>query len=107
MESLFQLGNWLIVLSSDFSRMGLIEGAESVNFIKPVGPGDVLEVHVETAHCREEGVLFDGSIRTNGTIVAHASGCRMRPAPLDDYRNPEDMKTLFSEIHRPFAEVQA
>ena len=39
MESLFQLGNWLLILSSDFQQMGLVVRFEEVRFSSRVRPG--------------------------------------------------------------------
>ena len=39
LESLFQSVAWLIMLSSDFAKMGLLVGAQEVRFVEPVRPG--------------------------------------------------------------------
>ena len=43
MESLFQLGNWLVILSSDFSQMGMVVRLEEVQFDARLASGRSIE----------------------------------------------------------------
>ncbi len=99
LEALFQLGNWLIILSTDFARMGMVLRIEACSFDAPIGPGDVLDMSVSAKAWRPEGVLFDGVARVDGRQVLRGTGCLAVPAPLDDYCDPDDLRMLFSEIH--------
>ncbi len=101
MESLFQLGNWLIVLSSDFSQMGLLVRIQQVQFQGPVPPGRSIEMDVRVKRYREDGVLFDGQASISRDVVATGSGCLATCVPLCEYQDPSDVKVLFSEIYRP------
>lgn len=107
MESLFQLGNWLIVLSSDFTQMGLLVRIEEVQFHEPLGPGQSLEMGVEVVSYRNDGVVFNGLATAAGRPIASGRGCLATPVGLEGFHNPADLKVLFSEIHRPFAERRA
>lgn len=104
MESLFQLGNWLIVLSSDFTRMGLLVRLERVEFHTPLRPGESLRMDVEVVSFRDDGVAFHGEASAGGRLVAAGRGCLARPVALEDYCSPADLRVLFSELHRPLAE---
>jgi len=101
LESFFQLGNWLIVLTSDFTRMGLIVRTEEVRFAGPVGPGERMTMELMVRRYRDDGVLFDGVGRVGDREVAVGRGCLAALAPLADYADPADLRVLFSEIHRP------
>jgi 3-hydroxymyristoyl/3-hydroxydecanoyl-(acyl carrier protein) dehydratase len=101
LESLFQLGNWLIVLSSDFTQMGLVIRTGRVEFLEPVGPGQRIDGTITVKHYRDDGICFDGVARVGDRVVARGSSCLAAPAPLADYCNPDDLRVLFSEIHRP------
>ncbi len=52
MESLFQLGNWLIVLSSDFKQMAMITRTQHVQFDWPVVPGQALTLEASVRRYR-------------------------------------------------------
>lgn len=101
MESLFQLGNWLIILSSDYTQMGLIIRTGVVRFLEPLRPGERMVIEVVVRSYRSDGVVFDGAARVGERPIADGRGCLAVPAPLEEYCNPEDLKVLFSEIHRP------
>jgi 3-hydroxymyristoyl/3-hydroxydecanoyl-(acyl carrier protein) dehydratase len=111
MESLFQLGNWLIMLSSDFAQMGLLVRIEEVQFHQPLGPGQSLKMDIEVASYRKDGVVFNGvatlfdpeasDARAAEGLIASGTGCLATPVALEEFHNPADLKVLFSEIHRP------
>lgn len=101
LESLFQLGNWLIVLSSDFTRMGLVARTERVTFDGSLRPGSHLMMELNVRSYREDGILFDGVATIGDEQIASGKGCLAVPAPLSDYHDPDDLRMLFSEIYRP------
>ena len=101
-ESFFQLGNWLIILTSDFKKMGLIVRTNKVLFDSIVGPGESMFMEITVRSYREDGVLFDGQALVNGKVVAKGNGCLATVTQIDNYYNSEDMKVLFSEIYRPY-----
>ena len=100
-EALFQLGNWLIVLSTDFQRMGFVAQCEQIRFLARLRPGRRLHMDVSVRRWRDDGVLFDGTATDGETPIAAGVRCLAVPAPLVEYCNPNDLHVLFSEIHRP------
>lgn len=101
MESLFQLGNWLIVLSSDFTQMGLVIRTGQVRFVAPVGPGERMTASVLLKRHRDDGICFDGEAKVGDRIVARGTSCLAVPVRLTDYCDPDDLRVVFSEIYRP------
>jgi 3-hydroxymyristoyl/3-hydroxydecanoyl-(acyl carrier protein) dehydratase len=101
MEALFQLGNWLLVLSSDYTKMGLVVQWDEARFPERLRPGHRLHMEVTVRSWREEGVLLDGTARDGEKTVAIGRRCLAVPVTLADYYEPEDLRVLFSEIHRP------
>ena len=101
LESLFQSAVWLIMLSSDFAEMGLFVRAQEVGFVEPVRPGQTLFVQIQARSYRRSGLLFDGRASVDGKAVAYGKGCLARIVQLAEYSAPDDLKVLFSEIHRP------
>jgi 3-hydroxymyristoyl/3-hydroxydecanoyl-(acyl carrier protein) dehydratase len=100
-ESLFQLGNWLVILSSDFTRMGLILRVEEVCFLERLRTGGCLEMDVQVCSWRDDGLLFDGQARSRDRLLATGRGCLALPVPLEEFQNPDDLRVLLSEIYRP------
>jgi 3-hydroxyacyl-[acyl-carrier-protein] dehydratase len=101
MESLFQLGNWLIMLSSDFEQMGLLVRVEKVTFREPLRPGQQLSMEVNAVSYRRDGISFNGKAFVGDREIAEGKGCLATPVALTDFHNPADLKVLFSEIYRP------
>ncbi len=107
LESLFQLGNWLIMLSSDFTLMGIVTRMSSVRFEQSLRPGQRLEMEVRLERQREDGFEFSGHGRADGHVVITGSGCLAVPVPLRDFANPEALRVLFSEISQPMVEAKS
>jgi 3-hydroxyacyl-[acyl-carrier-protein] dehydratase len=101
MESLFQLGNWLIILTSDFSKMGLLVRTSHVQFKQRLRPGQSMLMEVQVRSYRDDGVLFDGQALVEGKTIACGTGCLASFAELSEYDDPNDLKTLFSDIYKP------
>jgi len=100
-ESLFQLGNWLVILSSDFSQMGLVVRFQQIRFSGRLLPGQSLVMDAVVRSYREDGIVFDGSAMAGSARIAEGNGCLASPVPLADYHNVEDLRVIFSEIYRP------
>ena len=101
LEGLFQLGNWLIILSSDFAQMGLVVRTGQVEFIEPVGPGQRITASVFIKRYRDDGVCFSGEARVGDRTVISGTSCLAVPVPLADYCDPDDLRVVFSQIYRP------
>jgi 3-hydroxymyristoyl/3-hydroxydecanoyl-(acyl carrier protein) dehydratase len=100
-ESLLQLGNWLVILSSDFTEMALIFRIEEIRFRDRLRPGQRLLGEVRVRSYRPDGILFDGYARVGAEVVAEGRGCLASPVPLAEFHDPQDLRVLFSEIYMP------
>ncbi len=101
MESMFQLGNWLVMLSSDFEQLGLLVRMREIHFYEPAGPGRQLFMNVNIRRYRDDGITFDGQVLADGRLIAEGKACLAAPVALSDYHNADDLRVLFSEIYRP------
>jgi 3-hydroxymyristoyl/3-hydroxydecanoyl-(acyl carrier protein) dehydratase len=101
LEALFQLGNWLVMLSTDFQQMGMIVRVGEVRFDDRLRPGQRLDMFVTARSFRDDGVLLDGQAAVGGRPIAYGVGCLAVPVPLADYADPADLRVLYSQIHRP------
>ncbi len=101
MEAMFQLGNWLVILSSDFERMGVVVRVGRVEFLGRVRPGDCVEMTATVRRWRDDGICFDGRAAVDGRAVAVGAECLAAPAPLAEFQDAEDLRVLYSQIHQP------
>jgi 3-hydroxyacyl-[acyl-carrier-protein] dehydratase len=101
MESLLQLGNWLVVLSSDFTQMAMVVRIETVRFHDVVRPGESLMLEAEVLSRRDDGVIFGGRATSAGRPIGEGRGCLAVPVPLGDFCNPGDLRVLAGELTDP------
>src|SRR5512135_1009505 len=60
LESFLQLGNWLVMLSSDFRQMGMVARISEVQFHGSLLPGQALKLDVKLVRRREDGFELAG-----------------------------------------------
>lgn len=101
LESFLQLGNWLVMLSSDFQQMGMVARISEVRFHESLLPGQTLQLDVRLIRRREDGFELAGQGQADGRNVISGAGCVAALAPLAEYKSAEDMRVLFSEIYEP------
>jgi 3-hydroxyacyl-[acyl-carrier-protein] dehydratase len=101
LESFLQLGNWLLMLSSDFRQMGMVARISEVKFRNYLLPSQKLQLEVRLIRRREEGFELSGEGQVDGRSIISGLGCLATPVMLADYQDPEDMRVLFSEIYEP------
>lgn len=99
MEALFQLGNWLVVLSSDYAQMGMVVQWDEIRFLGRLRPGQRLHMEVAVRTWRDDGIVLDGSASDGEKTIAIGGRCLAVPVALSDYHDPDDLRVLFSEIH--------
>jgi 3-hydroxymyristoyl/3-hydroxydecanoyl-(acyl carrier protein) dehydratase len=98
LESMLQLGNWLILLSTDFRQMGMVTRILGVRFHDYLRPGQQARLEITLVREREDGFEFSGEGRVNDRAIISGLGCLAVPVDAAEYVNPEDLKVLFSEI---------
>ena len=103
LESFLQLGNWLVMLSSDFQQMGMVARISEVRFHGYLLPGESLQLEVRLTRRREDGFELAGEGQVRGRNVISGTGCVASVARLADYQSSEDLRVLFSEIYAPGA----
>jgi len=100
LAGLVELGRWLLILSSDFTRTGTTAELGRTRFERGLAPGERMIMDV-TAHPCDDGVTFEGTGRSRTGVVVACESCRLAVRPLPECCNPDDLRVLFSEIHRP------
>ena len=101
LESFMQLGNWLILLSSDFKETGMVVRISEVRFAGFLLPGRQLRMEVTLARRREDGFEMSGEGKVDGRMIITGLGCLAVPVPAAEYADPDDLRVLFSEIYEP------
>jgi 3-hydroxyacyl-[acyl-carrier-protein] dehydratase len=101
LESFLQLGNWLILLSSDFKDTGMVVRISEVRFHGFLLPGQQLQMEATLARQRDDGYELSGEGRVNGRTVISGLGCLAVRVPAAELMDPANLRVLFSEIYEP------
>jgi 3-hydroxyacyl-[acyl-carrier-protein] dehydratase len=107
LESFLQLGNWLILLSSDFRETGMVVRISTVRFHGFLLPGRQLRMDVTLARRREDGFELSGTGQVDGQTIISGLGCLAVPVPVAELVDPASLRVLFSEIYEPEETVTA
>ena len=104
-ESLFQLGAWLVVLSSEFTeRPSWYASRKSVSSVGCTrAKASVWRSSAKLPQRRRRTRRAESGWRRT---IAEGIGCLAAPIPLADYQDPESLRVLFSEIYLPEAGPQ-
>lgn len=98
LQAAVDLAGWLVMLSTDYGRLWWPEECEEARFAARLRPGGrarlaatVLAWDEAAMTCRVEGTV-------DGAPLFAAGPWRGRLLPLADWRDPADMRVLYSEI---------
>jgi 3-hydroxymyristoyl/3-hydroxydecanoyl-(acyl carrier protein) dehydratase len=106
LESLLQLGNWLILLSSDYQQMGMVVKLAEVRFHGHVGPGQQLRLDIRLRSQKDEGFVLTGEGTVDGRPIISGLECLAVAVAAERYVNAENLRMLFSEIYEPEEKLQ-
>ena len=98
LESLLQLGEWLIIVSSDFTQIGLPQQALSVEFHDALRPGERITIEVTIGERCETDVVLSGVGHVDARSIVNVEGCRLILHPLEQFHSPADLQVLCSQI---------
>ncbi len=101
LESFLQLGNWLILLSSDFKDMGVAVRISEVRYHGFLLPGQQLQMIVTVTRRRQDGFELSGEGRVDNQLIIAGLDCLAAPVPAAEYVDPDHLRVLFSEIYQP------
>ena len=101
LESLFQLVNWLVILSTDFDKACLGVQFDEARFISTLKPGGRLNMEISVCGWRDDSVIVDGAVSDGRQTVVTVRRCLAAFVPIEAHFNPYDLRVLYSEIHRP------
>ena len=101
LESFLQLGNWLLLLSSDFQTMGVAVRLSEIHFHGYLRPGQRVTMDVALTRRHKEGFELAGEGRVDGQTIISGFGCLAASVNAADLVSPADLRVLFSEIYQP------
>jgi len=100
-EAMAQLGGWLKIASTDFTRRPVLLADERSEYYGMVEAGDQLDMLVEVIDYGDDVVVTRGEARVRGELVVKGDCVRGYLLPLSDFASPEVMRKQFQSLHRP------
>ncbi|HEU0318772.1 MAG TPA: hotdog domain-containing protein [Solirubrobacteraceae bacterium] len=73
LEALCQAGTWLIMISTERRQRAALLSVGSVDWHRPVRPGDVLELSGEISSFGQDTAVVSGTVTVDGALVLAAS----------------------------------
>ncbi len=101
LESFLQLGNWLVLLSTDFREFGLVTRIGRVEFAGGIRPGCRLQMELRVVRHRGDGWEMEGEGRVDGRVVLRGERCLAVPVAAAGFVDPAGLRVLYSEISQP------
>lgn len=93
-ESMVQLADWLVRVSSDFKMIGLAVAFDRMKFRNVVRPGDQMIVKVSLTSHQDNLASFKGEAHVGDKLAASAH-FTLTLEPIDTYISSEDAQKLF------------
>ncbi|MFC1745617.1 hypothetical protein ACFL35_16620 [Candidatus Riflebacteria bacterium] len=97
-EAMLQAGNWLITLSSNFTKLGFILSIKEIIVHRSLLPGETASFKLRVVSKHEDSILMEGEGTVNGEEIVVGRGCIAVFSELSTFEDPEDLKVLYEEI---------
>jgi 3-hydroxyacyl-[acyl-carrier-protein] dehydratase len=99
-ESMVQLGRWLIAHETNFECGATLTEIEDVKFRSYVAPGDQLLIHLSRISREDNESRFSCEARVDGALKARAK-IRLHNFPLSQFEEPLQVRRMFHALYRP------
>lgn len=100
-EALAQLGGWLIMASTDFTKRGVPILDESSVYQGFVTSDAVVDLRVEILELNDDTVMSRGEAFVDGQSIVASSCCRGYLLPIDEFSDPLQSRREFQSLLSP------
>ncbi len=97
-ESLFQLGNFLIFKSFQ-NKLAYITMFNRIDIQRPLTKGEVMQMRVELTGHIEDTVKLNGRCHVDDETVLKGSGCIAKLVNVEQLVNPDKYTILFESLY--------
>jgi 3-hydroxymyristoyl/3-hydroxydecanoyl-(acyl carrier protein) dehydratase len=94
-EAVGQLAAWASMAHLDFRRRPVAGLARDTRFLRPVKPGDVLELEADLETCTDDDVAYAGRAMVNGESVIVLEQCLGPMLPAEEFDAPDALRRDF------------
>jgi 3-hydroxyacyl-[acyl-carrier-protein] dehydratase len=94
LEALCQAATWLIMVTTDRRKRAALLSIGSVDWVRPIRPGQVLVMSGEIDSFGEEAAVFSGRVTVDGEVVLEAREIMCALIDADTLADLDDTKRL-------------
>lgn len=94
LEALCQAGTWLIMITTERRKRAALLSIGSVDFLKDVRPGDVLEMEGNVDSMNDEVAVISGRVTVDGEPILEANEIMCVLIDAQDLADLEDTRRL-------------
>lgn len=98
LESVSQLGSWLVYATSDGAHLGRLAGVQAVKFKGFVLPGDQMELALEVTRREEDDLVCNARVQVGGRLTTEFRRLRLTAVSLAGREDPETARKHFEFI---------
>ena len=96
--AILELGNWLTILSSDYTQLAWVLEIEQCTLTHSPGPGDHMLIEVQMHQEDHEHVSFTGTASIGGHEAIRIDNWRCQMLPLHEHCDADDLRALYGQI---------
>jgi len=94
LEALCQAGTWLVMITTERRRRAALLSVGTVEWLRPVRPGDVLVMDCEVQSMGKESVVVSGRVTVDDDPVLTAEDVMCALIAADELDEPDEMERL-------------
>lgn len=100
-EAAAQMGSWLAILDSGFTKRPLFLGEDLAEFQGSAYAGDMIDLTAELMRLEDDVLETVSTASVNGRVIMKTQSSKGYMVPMEDYASPEEMKKRYGELFRP------
>lgn len=100
-EALAQLGSWLKMFSTDFTKRPVLLADECSYYNRVVKPGDQIDLHVKILDFDDEVVVSQSYAEVAGERVLTTECCRGYLLPMEEFEDRLRVIKQFESLYKP------
>lgn len=98
LEAAAQLASWLIMYTSDFTKIPMLARIEKVSLFENAQCGTRLDIEIKIISSNKEGALMSAEIYARDKLMAKGENCMCFFTNLEKFADRSEMKARFLDL---------
>jgi 3-hydroxymyristoyl/3-hydroxydecanoyl-(acyl carrier protein) dehydratase len=101
LEAMAQLGSWLNMVSTDFTRRPVLLADELTEYLGQARPGDQIDMDIQVMDFGDDVIVTKGTASVHGKPILIGHCCRGYLLPLEEFDDPKKIERQWKQLYRP------